>query len=116
MSPPLRPGKWNAKAVMRLMAGARGGAGAAATPCMTERKILRLVSMKRLPCEVSGLPRRIAEVGNGFYASRCGREPADGQATLGDRAGAQTAASTIARCRDDPAGEPCGRPVCQALV
>jgi len=41
MSPPLSPAKWNAKAVIRLIAGACARAGAAITPAMTERKILR---------------------------------------------------------------------------
>src|SRR5258708_30826683 len=49
MSPPLRPAKWNAKAVMRLIAGACARAGAASSPAMMERKILRSVSMMRLP-------------------------------------------------------------------
>src|SRR5258707_8984472 len=49
VSPPLGRAKWNARAVMRLIAGACARAGVASSPAMMERKILRSVSMMRLP-------------------------------------------------------------------
>src|SRR5579871_1005829 len=68
MSPPLSPAKWNAKAVIRLIAGACARAGVASSPAITERKVLRSVNMTRLPLKSSvAFAWTIAEIGDGFY-------------------------------------------------
>src|SRR5258708_7762938 len=71
MSPPLRPAKWNAKAVMRLIAGACARAGVASSPAMMERKILRSVSMMRLPM---GFSKRLLD-SSAQHSRRQGRFP-----------------------------------------